>query len=417
MEKDNLAKHGSIMLFASGLAFLFGYLFHSYMGRNLGPEEYGGLDSLLSVFYIFLIPISTIQAVVARFSSVYIGNNRPDCIKNLMFEGFKKLLAWGFIVLIFFSILSPITSNALKIHSVFPSILLGMATLLAFILPISRGVLQGVQNFNHLGLNISSEKIILFISGVGLIGFGVTGAVISIVLSQLFVLLISFIPLHTFKPEKSKQNLKKAVIVKYSIPVFISLSAIAIMSNIDMIFVKHYFDPVQAGGYAAIDTMGKILFFLSFNIANVIYPKSSILFVQKKDSAFLLRKGLLYMGAISSFTILIYAYFPEQLINMVFGAQYLSFKSLLALYSLVMSLMAFVVVIVHYNFSTTNFIHIRHLIFFTILEVMLLILFHNSLIQVILVMLISSLILLISILKNSSIINSITIYGKNCVKE
>lgn len=400
------------MLFASGIAFLFGFFFHSYMGRNLGPEEYGSLDSLLSVFFIFLIPISTIQAVVARFSSVYTGKNRQGCIGLLMSEGFKKLLVWGFGIFILFSIFSPVISDALRIQSVFPVILLGLATLLAFILPVSRGVLQGVQNFNHLGINISFEKIVLSISGTVLIGFGLNGAIMSIILSQLFMLLISYVPLHVFKEEKSKQNLKKAVIVTYSIPVFISLSAIAIMSNIDMIIVKHYFDPVQAGGYAAIDIMGKVLFFLSFNIANVIYPKSSVLFIQKKESVFLLKKGLLYMSAISFFTILIYAFFPENIMKIVFGAQYLGFVGLLAIYSAAMSILALVVVIVHYNLSTMNSIHVKPLGFFMILEVMLLMFFHDSLVQVIVVMLISSLILLISILRSSPIINSKTIYEK-----
>ncbi len=405
MEKDDLVKHGSIMLFASGLSFLFGYLFHSYMGRALGPEEYGILNSLLSVLYIFLIPISTVQAVIAKFSSDYIGINRPDCIRLLMFEGLKRLFLWGFLIFILISILSPVISDFLKISSLFPVILLGIAVLLSLILPISRGVLQGIQKFNHLGLNISLEKFILLISGIGLVGFGVNGAIVSIVFSLFFVLLISFVPLYVFKQEKIKQNLKKAVIVKYSIPVFISLSAIAIMSNIDMIVVKHYFDPAQAGGYAAIDIMGKILFFLSFNIANVIYPKASILFIQKKESVFLLEKGLLYMGAISFFTIIVYAFFPENIMNLVFGAQYLSFISLLAPYAIAMSILALNVIIIHYNLSTMNFIHIRPLILCMILEMALFAFFHDSLLQVISGILISSLILLVLILKNISSIN------------
>lgn len=399
MEKDDLVKHGSIMLFASGASFLFGYLFHSYMGRALGPEEYGILDSLLSVFYIFLIPISTVQAVIAKFSSNYIGINRPDCIRLLMFEGYKRLLVWGFLIFILLSILSPVISDFLKIPSRFPVILLGIAILLSLILPVSRGVLQGVQKFNHLGLNMSLEKFIVLIAGIMLIGFGVNGAIFSIVISLFFVILISFLPLHFLKRKNSNQKLEKGVVVKYSVPVFISLSAIVIMSNIDMIVVKHYFDPLQAGGYASINIMGKVLFFLSFNIANVIYPKASLLFIQKKDSGFLLKKGLLYMGVISFSTVLMYAFFPEQIMNMVFGAQYLGFISLLAPYAAAMSILAFSVVIVHYNLSTMNFSHIRPSILSMILEMALLAFFHDSLVQVISGVLVSSLVLLILISK------------------
>jgi O-antigen/teichoic acid export membrane protein len=400
MQKDDLIKHGVIILFASGLSFVFGYFFHSFMARSLGPEDYGIIDALLSLLLIILIPLSTIQAVVARFSSVYMGSHRPECIYLLMKEGFKKLLGLGILMFILISILSPFISDFLRIPSRIPVIFLGMAVLLAILLPVSRGILLGMQNFNQFGLNISLEKIILFISGVGLIGFGVNGAMFSLVLSLFIVLLMSFIPLRNLKYEKSGKPLKRANLIRYSIPVFISLSVIAIMSNIDMIIVKHYFDPIQAGGYATINIMGKTLFLLSFNIANVIYPKASELYIKKIDSVFLLRRGLFYMGIISLLTIIVYALFPHQIMNLIFGTQYLEYISLLVPYTIFMAIMAFAVIIVHYHLSTMNFTCIKPLIFSVILELIFLEIFHESLIEVVEVNLFCSSILLILLFKN-----------------
>ena len=273
-----------------------------------------------------------------------------------------------------------------------------VAIILAFLLPISRGVLQGIQNFNHFGLNISFEKIILYITGVGLIGYGVSGAILSLAISLFCMLIISFLPLKVLSGKKSNESLRRVNIIDYSIPVFISLSAIAIMSNIDMLLVKHYFDPVQAGGYAAIDMMGKVLFFLSFNIANVILPKASVLSVQKKESGLLLRKALFFMCLISLLIVVPYALFPGQIMNLVFGAQYKDFINLLAPYSVTMAIMACVVIIVYYNLSIMKFYYIKYLIFSTVMEVVLLVLFHNNPMQVILGMFVSSSILLILIL-------------------
>lgn len=400
MEKDKLMKHGGVVFFASAVSFFFGYLFHSYMGRNLGPEDYGILDALLSFLLIILIPVSTIQTVVARFSSVYMGSHKQECIYLLMREGFKKLFGLGILMFLLFSILSPFLSDFLRIPSIMPVVFLGMAVFLSILLPVSRGILLGMQNFNQFGLNISLEKIILFITGVGLIGFGVNGAMFSLVLSLLIVLFLSVIPFRKIKYEKPGKPLKKANIIRYSIPVFISLSAIAIISNIDMIIVKHYFDPLQAGGYATINILGKILFLLSLNIANVIYPKASELYIQKTDSVFLLRKGLFYMGIISLFTIIVYALFPHQIVNLIFGKQYLNYINLLVPYTIFMTIMAFVAIIVHYYLSTMNFTHIKPLIFSVILELIFLEIFHDSLIQVIEVLVICSMILLISLIKN-----------------
>ncbi len=403
MKKDDLVKHGGIVLFASGLSFVFGYFFHSFMARKLGPEDYGILEALLSLLLIILIPISTIQAVVARFSSVYIGSQKHECIYLLMKEGFKKLFGLGIILFVFISILSPFISDFLRISSIIPVVFLGMAVFLSILLPVSRGILLGMQNFNQFGLNISLEKIVLFISGVGLVGFGVNGAMFSLVLSLFIVLFLSVIPLGKIKYKKPSKSLKRANIIRYSIPVFISLSAIAIISNIDMIIVKHYFDPLQAGGYATINILGKLLFLLSLNIANVIYPKASELYIKKTGSVFLLRKGLFYMGIISLFTIIVYALFPQQIVNLIFGKQYLNYTSLLVPYTIFMTIMAFVVIIVHYYLSTMNFTFIKPLIFSVILELIFLEIFHESLIQVIEVLLICSMILLILLLKNQAI--------------
>jgi O-antigen/teichoic acid export membrane protein len=59
---DDLLKHASIMFIASIIAGVCNYIYQLYMGRALGPEEYGIFGSLFAIFYIISVLTTTIQA-------------------------------------------------------------------------------------------------------------------------------------------------------------------------------------------------------------------------------------------------------------------------------------------------------------------------------------------------------------------
>ena len=45
------------------------------------------------------------------------------------------------------------------------------------------------------------------------------------------------------------------------LPIVFSLGLFAILTQMDVILVKHYLPPEMAGNYAAVFTLGKIIFF------------------------------------------------------------------------------------------------------------------------------------------------------------
>ena len=60
----------SLILFVGGMVVNVGnYFYNIISGRFLGPEGYGILASLISLFYILTIPTNVIKTVVSRFTS------------------------------------------------------------------------------------------------------------------------------------------------------------------------------------------------------------------------------------------------------------------------------------------------------------------------------------------------------------
>ena len=65
--KSNLIKDNLVLFMGNSLGAFFTFLFHFYMGRKLGPEDYGALGAILAIIYLFTIPITTI-AITAKTS-------------------------------------------------------------------------------------------------------------------------------------------------------------------------------------------------------------------------------------------------------------------------------------------------------------------------------------------------------------
>jgi len=61
LRKDELVKNGTIMF--GTIAGIFNYIYQVYMGRALGPEEYGIFGALFAIFYLLGIISQTLGLI------------------------------------------------------------------------------------------------------------------------------------------------------------------------------------------------------------------------------------------------------------------------------------------------------------------------------------------------------------------
>jgi len=305
----------------------------------------------------------------------------------------------------------PIMAKFLKIGSVSPLIILGVSIVFAFLIPILRGLLQGLQKFKLLGVTFISESLTKLFIGVPLIyfGFGVNGAISGFALAFLIPLLVLFyFTRKFFKGAKEKFDTSK--IYKYSFPVLIMLLSLTGLYTLDVILVKIFFNPVDAGYYAALSLLGKIVFFASMSIAMVMFPKVSEFASQNKSSKSLLMKSLLITLLLGLGTSFFYFIMPEFIIGLLFGKEYLVVAPLLGIFGIVMTVYSLAYVISYYNIALQRIKFLYMLLFFNLLEIMLIWFFHESLrdvvISLISVMVLLFLSLIIYTIKNDKNINN-----------
>ena len=388
--KDNI-----ILFIGSLSAGVLGFIFHFYMGRILGPADYSILGVILSIVYIMGIGLNTLQAGVTKYVSNLNTKKEYSKISYLIDKLINKLTKYGFISLIIFIIITPLLAKFLHI-TITPLLIISPCILFLILIPVNRGSLQWLQRFKGLSWNLVIEGIIKLFGAIILVllGLNIYGAIIAMVLSYVISFFVSFYPLRDITKKKKKEfDIKR--IYKFSIPILIALISLTLMYNIDVILVKHFFTEIETGYYVAASKLGLILFFATLSISQVMFPKVSELHKKKKRYRYLLKNSLLISLIIIIPATIIFYSFPKLIVNILFGSQFLATVPYVGPFAVIIGLFSLIYIITFYNLSINKKRFLYILIFFNILQIVFIILFHSSLMQVVNVLMIYMILLFI----------------------
>ncbi len=394
-KSDSLIKHSGIMLLATLVTNTSLLFFHMYMSRMLGPADFGILASFLSICFIVALPVSTIQTVMAKYVSRLKTHQQHREIGFLYLRFLKKLLPYGLLGLAVFILSSGYIASFLQIPSRIPLILLGTVLFLSVIVPTARGTLQGLQRFGHLGANMSLEGILRFLLSFSLVylGMGVAGAVGGMALAAVAAFLVALIPLRFlfragFSP--SHKVLKDAVesgeIYTFFWMVGLSLLCFAFLANIDLILVKHFFDPFEAGHYSALSVIGRGFLSVAMAIALTLFPKVAEQHERKLDPFSILTRSLLVSMVLFGSGILVCFLFPRIVIRTIYGPQYEVISPLLRMFAVAITPLGLTYILVNYNLARHRTSSIWILMVGAAVYTALLALFHSSLKQVVFIL-------------------------------
>lgn len=370
---------------ATTLANIGAFLFHSYMLRHLSPADFGILYAMLALLMIVSIPAMTIQTVITKYASHFKAHNQYGKIRFLFFHSLKKLLLYGVTGFLIFLAFSDQIAKFQQIRPQTPVVIVGFILLFSVIAPAAGGIIQGLQRFNYLGWSMISGTLLRLISGIILvmIGFGVNGALSASIIGIFFALFIISLPLRSLFQERTNERVDFKEIYQYSAPVITALLCFFVLTNVDVILVKHFFPPLEAGNYSAAALVGRMILFLPMAMVIVMFPKASELYAQKKDSSLILKKSLLYVGLLAGGTTLIFFLFPRLPLWLLSGNRFQASTPLVGKFALAMTFFNLVYILFFYQLSIHRFRFLYIACVFTLLQIIAITLFHNTLSQVV----------------------------------
>jgi len=387
---DDMTRHGTIMVAFGLMAGLINYGFQLTMAIMLTPAQYGTLYSLLSLLVILSIFSSAINTSITRFASTFKAQGRLDRVSYLWRSYLKRTFFIGLGGFIIISALSPLISSFLNIDNNWYLIILSFSLILVFILPVNYGILRGIQRFIPLG---SSNTLIAFLKlAVGALlvylGWGVYGGLSAFIIAQVVVFAVTLFFLRDLvKTSTDKVEIKG--FRSYTALAVLAIAAFTVLTNIDVILVKHYLGAELTGNYSAISTLGKVAFIAPGGIAIAMFPKTSALYETNSAHRQVLLKAVLLTVLLAGGVLVIYWLFPHFITNFLFGGKYSLVTPYLLTYTGAMLLFAISFLLMNYFLSLNQTEVAYPLVVAMLAQLGLIIAFHSSIAEVVNIMLIS----------------------------
>lgn len=391
----------AIMIIGLNSASALNSVYHLIVGRMLGPVLYGELAAMISVIGLLSILPSAISLVIIK----QVSSAKSDDQVNLLIKWFKnKFLVMSLIFSLLVLILSPFIYSFLYIHNFSYLILISLFSFFSLLSGLNRALLQGLLKFKEVVVSITAENTVKLVLSVVLIYISskVEGAMFAYLIAGFTGWYITHLFLKIKKVKLLNFTPDIKGMIRFTIPVIVQTIAITSLYTTDLILVKHYFTSHEAGIYAALSTVGKIIFFATGPISAVMFPLVS----KRKSKGESYKRIFIYsFGATGLFVImstLIYWIFPNFIIGLLYGKEYLEASKLLVWFALFIALFTLSALLISYNLSIgkTKVSVISLIAAFS--QIFMISLFHNTLFEVILSSICVTALLLVVLLIYSS---------------
>jgi O-antigen/teichoic acid export membrane protein len=372
---------------------VFSYLYHFVMGRAFTPAEYGSFNALNSMAVVLAAPVAILPMVFSRYT-VQLSFSSMGQVKSLLIDGLKVLFVISASCLVIGVLALPWMKDYLHLDTMVPILIVLAGMVLSHLMPALLGIFQGLLRFFSLGIAMSCVTVVRFLAGLLLVlvlGWGINGALLAGIIGTGLAIGLSFKALNDVL-QNPRETLPQGLFGEmgtYALPVIISTTMVAALGMLDMVLVRHYCMPEDAGLYATAAILGRIALSLPGVLIMVLFPEAAKAQESgtKDDHMLWMSIGMTVIlgGGFALFCI----FWPEWVITILFGAKYRAAAPLLQITSLAMAMLAVANVMFTYNLAHSEFAFLWPLSCGVVLMLALVYLFHDTALTIARILLVS----------------------------
>jgi O-antigen/teichoic acid export membrane protein len=377
-----------ILLSGSGLTTAINLAYNIVVARFLGPKGFGHA----TVVYTILTLISAVTLSFQIISAKMVAQQDSPELKAAACRGLHRA-AWGcgiFIALLLLACRTPI-ADYLNLPS--PVLVALLAVGAAFYVPLGsrRGYIQGTYGFRRLAVNLVVEGAFRLGGSLLLIllGFGVEG----VIAANSLAVAVAYLAIPPHRMPRVPNPIRFSYALRETSQAMIFFAGQVLINNCDIVLVKHFFLAREAGLYAAVAMVGRVIFSFSSAVVNSMFPLvAGTRDVERRDFRVIATSLLMVLGT-GSVLALGLSVAPASVWTSFFGSgfsiagQY-NLPYLLALYAITTIVYSLSVVIItfemSYKIANTSWVQLA----FSGIVIAAICRFHSSLREVIFVQLI-----------------------------
>jgi O-antigen/teichoic acid export membrane protein len=250
-------------------------VFQAAMMRMLDEPQYGSLAAMLGLFTAITIPLGALPWAVAHFTAGFLRDGHAERAGQLASVVTRDLVIGGALACVPVVACQAALAGYFRVEGTAPLLLTALAVALNAVGSTYVGTLQGAQAFGWVaGIGAVTSFLRLGLA-VALVAAGgaATGALLGHTTSMLLMAIIGFVGFAQVLEPCSAEPVRPPGFYRYCFRYAIAYAGYAILMNADLVLAKHFFSPEEAGRYAVVAMIGRIILFLPQPIVMAMFPK------------------------------------------------------------------------------------------------------------------------------------------------
>lgn len=334
-------RQNAIFFIGSTVVSFLNYLYYPVLGRLLSPADFGEVQAIISFFLQTGVLLSVLSLVTINVVKRY---PQPTDQAPLLAE-IERIALWiGLIFCVAMAIASTWLQGLLNFTSPWPFLLLAFSVLLGVPGAFAGAYIQAHQRFTQLSTAniLGAGSKLMFSAAFVLVGLRAVGAVMGVVASQILSLIYSTVVARRLGRQNSFRQylvLRRPDVslirpeLRYAGLVLLTSLAVNTILSLDILFAKHYFEPVEAGLYAGIATVARIIFFLTGPLTGVLVA-SVIPLGPAAANRDLLKRSVFLLMLLGGGALGLFVLWPGWVTSLLVGPRYIEVAHLLPTLSL-----------------------------------------------------------------------------------
>lgn len=270
----SLAK-GTLYLGSSqAILMISGYITHIYIGRFLGPADYGMFGIIISIMTLNNILFMT---GIPQASSKFIAMNGN--INKIMKTSINLQIIFSIIVFGIYFLSAQIIADILGDPELSKYIRISAFTIPIYAMfSIYGGFLNGFRLYGRQASITIIHSIVKVTTVIALIllGFAIYGAIIGYILGALAGTIIGWFFVRDIKKNiGNNTDFSVRKIIDFSLLITIFSFSLLFLVNIDLFLVKRFLDNTQTGYYTASSTLSKLPYYMLTGLGMTLFPAIS----------------------------------------------------------------------------------------------------------------------------------------------
>ncbi len=322
LSQSRLVRQNAI-LFSGGLvAGIGGFVYHAIAGRILGPATYGQVAFLIALYAVGYAPALILIVVLARYTATLAARGEAG-VRSLLARTSRLIAIPCLLAVLVTTLFARPVANFEHLGSTIPILILGFSIALVWQVAIPRGILQGLQRFTALSLNLSLELIVRMslVYGLLIAGYAVSGAMAAVFAGLALAFALGLYSLRDhFRDTGARVKLR--VMAGFSLTAAAGIIGVQILYNQDVILAEHYLSSHDGGIYGGLNKIGTILFFLTLSVSQVLFPRVVEAVAKEQHPGRILLSSAGILGALGAGALLVFAVVPGLVVNVLFGARF-----------------------------------------------------------------------------------------------